>query len=181
VAYAARLHAQQKRKGTERPYIAHLLGVASIVLDHGGDEDSAIAALLHDAVEDQGGRPRLAEIRRKFGVRVARIVDGCTDAYTDPKPPWRPRKERYIAHLAEAPAEERLVSAADKLHNAREILSDYRRMGDALWSRFQGGKDGTLWYYRALLEALRPSGMSPLVGELERVVTELERLACKDG
>jgi len=180
VAYAARLHAQQKRKGTERPYIAHLLGVASIVLAHGGDEDTAIAALLHDAVEDQGGQPRLAEIRRKFGVRVARIVDGCTDAYTDPKPPWRPRKERYIAHLAEAPAQERLVSAADKLHNAREILADYRRIGDALWSRFQGGKEGTLWYYRALLEALRQAGTSPLVEELERVVTELERLAASE-
>ncbi|MFY9585740.1 MAG: HD domain-containing protein [Candidatus Acidiferrales bacterium] len=180
VAYAARLHAQQKRKGTERHYIAHLLGVASIVLDHGGDEDTAIAALLHDAVEDQGGRPRLAEIRRKFGVRVARIVDGCTDAYTDPKPPWRPRKERYIAHLVEAPAEVRLVSAADKLHNAREVLSDYRRIGDAIWSRFQGGKEGTLWYYRALLEALRQAGTSPLVEEFERVVTELERLAASE-
>lgn len=180
VAYAARLHAQQKRKGTERPYIAHLLAVASIVLDHGGDEDTAIAALLHDAVEDQGGRPRLAEIRRKFGARVARIVDGCTDAYTDPKPPWRPRKERYIAHLAEALAEVRLVSAADKLHNAREILADYRRIGDALWSRFQGGKEGTLWYYRALLEALRQAGTSPLVEEIERVVTELERLAASE-
>ncbi len=180
VAYAARLHAEQKRKGTDRPYIAHLLGVASIVLEHGGDEDTAIAALLHDVVEDQGGRPRLGEIRRKFGARVARIVDGCTDAYTDPKPPWRPRKERYIAHLAEAPAEERLVSAADKLHNAREVLSDYRRIGDALWSRFQGGKEGTLWYYRALLEALRQAGTSPLVEEFERVVTELERLATSE-
>ena len=96
VAYAARLHARQKRKGTERPYLAHLLGVASIVLEHGGDEDAAIAALLHDAVEDQGGRPRLGEIRRKFGARVARIVDGCTDAYTVPKPPWRERKLKYL-------------------------------------------------------------------------------------
>ena len=180
MAYAARLHAQQKRKSTERPYIAHLLGVASIVLAHGGDEDTAIAALLRDGVEDQGGRPRLAEIRRKFGVRVARIVDGCTDADTDPKPPWRPRKERYIAHLVEAPAEVRLVSAADKLHNAREILADYRRIGDAIWSRFQGGKEGTLWYYRALLEALRQAGTSPLVEEFERVVTELERLAASE-
>ncbi len=177
VAYAARLHARQKRKGTERPYLAHLLGVASIVLEHGGDEDTAIAALLHDAVEDQGGQPRLSEIRRKFGARVARIVDGCTDAYTVPKPPWRERKQKYLQHLPHASAEVHLVSAADKLHNVREILADYRQVGDALWSRFQGGKEGTLWYYRALVGAFRSTGATPLVEELDRVVAELERLA----
>ena len=147
------------------------------MLEHGGDEDAAIAALLHDAVEDQGGRPRLGEIRRKFGARVARIVDGCTDAYTVPKPPWRGRKQKYLQHLPNASAEVHLVSAADKLHNAREILADYRQVGDALWSRFQGGKEGTLCYYRALVEAFRSTGATPLVEELDRVVTELERLA----
>ncbi len=177
VAYAARLHARQKRKGTERPYIAHLLGVASIVLEHGGDEDAAIAARLHDAVEDQGGRPRLSEIRRKFGTHVARIVDGCTDAYTDPKPPWLERKKKYLARLPQASAEVRLVSAADKLHNAREILADYRQVGEALWNRFHGRKERTLWYYRALAEVFRAEGSSPLVEELDRVVSELERLA----
>ncbi len=179
VAYAARLHAKQKRKGTERPYLGHLLGVASIVLTHGGDEDAAIAALLHDAVEDQGGRPRLAEIRRKFGARVAHIVDGCTDSFTDPRLPWLVRKAAYIAHIAHAPAQVRLVSAADKLHNAREILDDYCQVGDAVWGRFSKGKQGTLWYYRALVMAFRAAGSSPLVEELERVVTELHRLTRK--
>ena len=177
VGYAARLHAKQKRKGTERPYIGHLLGVASIVIEHGGDEGAVIAALLHDAVEDQGGLPRLREIRRKFGARIARIVDGCTDSYTDPKPPWRERKIKYLAHLPNAPADVRLVSAADKLHNAREILADYRQVGEAVWSRFTGGKDGMLWYYRALVEAFRAAGSNALVEELDRVVTELQRLA----
>ncbi len=172
VGYAARLHATQKRKGTERPYVAHLLGVASLVLEHGGDEDLVIAALLHDAVEDQGGLPRLEEIRRKFGARVARIVDGCSDAYTDPKPPWHERKQR-----PNASPEVRMVCSADKLHNAREILGDYRAVGDELWDRFRGGKQGTLWYYRALVSAFREAGSNPLVEELDRVVTELERLA----
>jgi len=181
VGYAARLHAKQKRKGTERPYIGHLLGVASIVIEHGGDEDAVIAALLHDAVEDQGGLPRLREIRHKFGARVARIVDGCTDSYTDPKPPWRACKIKYLAHLPNAPADVRLVSAADKLHNAREILADYRQVGEAVWNRFTGGKDGMLWYYRALVEAFRSAGSNALVEELDRAVTELQRLAGKSG
>ncbi len=177
VSYAARLHATQKRKGTDRPYIAHLLGVASIVLEHGGDEDAAVAALLHDVVEDQGGRPRLAEIRHKFGARVARIVDGCTDAYTDPKPPWLERKQKYLAHLPQASADVKLVAAADKLHNTREILRDYLREGEAVWSRFHGGKQGTLWYYRELVRIFRGAGASPLIEELDRTVSELERLA----
>ncbi len=179
VAYAARQHAAQKRKGTDRPYIAHLLGVASIVLEHGGDEDQAIAALLHDVVEDCGGLRRLREIRRRFGARVAEIVDGCTDAYTVPKPPWRRRKEKYLAHLPQACADVRLVSAADKLHNAREVLSDYRSEGEAVWRRFKGRKRGTLWYYRALVEAYRAAGATALVEELDRVVGELEREAAR--
>ncbi len=177
LGYAARLHAHQTRKGKDRPYIGHLLGVASIVIEHGGDEDQAIAALLHDAVEDQGGLPRLAEIRRKFGARVARIVDGCTDAYSDPKPEWHSRKAAYIERIRREPAEIQLVSAADKLHNAREVLADVRREGDAVWERFKGKKRGTLWYYRAMVNALTGSGRTPLVDELDRVVSKLERLA----
>ena len=128
----AGLHANQVRKGTTVPYTAHLLGVAALVIDHGGDEDQAMAALLHDAIEDQGrgGRTR-AEIEAKFGARVARIVEGCTDADTIPKPPWRERKEAYLAHLGHAPIEVRRVAAADKLHNARAILVDYRHIGKA--------------------------------------------------
>jgi (p)ppGpp synthase/HD superfamily hydrolase len=181
LALATRLHAGQVRKGTSIPYVTHLLAVASLVLEHGATEDEAIAALLHDAVEDQGGEATLEEIRRRFGDTVADIVDGCTDARTTPKPPWRGRKEAYIAHLRQAPAAVRLVSAADKLHNARTILSDYRTLGEALWNRFNGGQDGTRWYYRSLVEALRQAGPNPLVEELDRVVSEIERLAWADG
>jgi (p)ppGpp synthase/HD superfamily hydrolase len=177
LGYAARLHAHQVRKGKDRPYIGHLLGVASIVIEHGGDEDQAIAALLHDAVEDQGGRPRLEEIRSKFGSRVARIVDGCTDAYSDPKPEWHARKKAYVERIRREPAEIQLISAADKLHNAREVLADFRLVGDAVWSRFKGGKEGTLGYYRQMVDALSESGRTPLVDELARVVSKLERLA----
>ena len=177
LAYAARLHAAQFRKGTARPYVGHLLGVASIVLTHGGDEDEAIAALLHDAVQDQGGKPRLREIRRKFGSRVARIVDGCTDADTIPKPPWLERKKAYLHHLRSADASTCLVSAADKLYNAREILDDYRTHRERLWHRFSGRKEGTLWYYRAVARTLRGKCQGALVEELARVVQQLERLA----
>ncbi len=176
---AFRWHAGQVRKGTVIPYIAHLLGVASIVLDYGADEDTAIAALLHDAVEDQGGAVRREEIRRRFGDKVAEIVDGCTDTDVIPKPPWRGRKEAYIAHLSKAAPPVLLVSAADKLHNARAILSDYRELGEELWSRFKGRKEGTLWNYRSLVEAFRENPSSPpsLVEELDRVVSEIEDLA----
>jgi GTP pyrophosphokinase len=177
LTFAVRLHAGQVRKGTSIPYVAHLLGVASIALEHGADEDEAIAALLHDAVEDQGGAETAAAIRRRFGARVADIVAGCTDAETTPKPPWRERKERYLAHLREASPSVRLVSCADKLYNARAILRDYRALGDDLWKRFSGGREGTLWYYRALANAFRAAGMTPLTEELDRVVSEIERLA----
>ncbi len=176
-AYASRLHARQKRKGTNIPYVAHLLAVTAIVLEYGGGEDEAIAALLHDAIEDQGGPATRAEIRRRFGEHVVAIVDGCTDADTVPKPPWRQRKEAYVAHIGGASPSVRLVSAADKLHNARSILADYRRVGEAVWDRFRGGRDGTLWYYRALVDAFRLAEVTPLVEELERTVGELERLA----
>jgi (p)ppGpp synthase/HD superfamily hydrolase len=174
---AARLHASQLRKGGSIPYIAHLLGVASIALQYGANEDEAIAALLHDAVEDQGGAATREEIRGRFGDKVAQIVDGCTDADTLPKPPWKRRKEAYVAHIRNAPASVRLVSACDKLQNARAILADYRVLGESLWRRFSGGKEGTSWYYRALVEAFREVGSGPLVEELARVVSEIERLA----
>jgi len=176
LVFATRLHAKQTRKGTRIPYVSHLLGVASLALEHGADEDTAIAALLHDAVEDQGGKPTLARIRRRFGARVAEIVEGCTDDDTVPKPEWRVRKERYLRHLDIAPADVRLVSACDKLHNARAILADYRVLGEALWKRFKGGRDGTLWNYHSLVQAFSRHGMTPLVAELARVVAELDQL-----
>jgi GTP pyrophosphokinase len=177
LVFATQLHAGQTRKGTTIPYISHLLAVTAIVLEHGGDEDEAIAALLHDSIEDQGGASTREEIRRRFGDRVVEIVDGCTDTDVMPKPPWRVRKEAYITHISVASAPVRLVSAADKLHNARTVLEDYRIVGEALWKRFNGGKEGTLWYYRAAVDALRKSGTSPLIEELDRVVSEIECLA----
>ena len=177
LAYAEKLHARQRRKVTNKPYIGHLMSVTSIVIAYGGDEEMAIAALLHDAVEDQGGLLRLREIQRKFGKRVARIVDGCTDSYTEPKPPWLVRKQDYIARVASEPQDTLLVSAADKVSNARDILQDVRVDGDAAFERFQGKKEGTLWYYRTLVTEFRKAGSNPLVDELNRVVTELERVA----
>lgn len=177
LAYAADAHAHQTRKGTSIPYIAHVLAVASIALEHGADEDEAIAALLHDVVEDAGGRPRLADVAARFGARVAAIVDGCTDAYVEPKPAWRPRKEAYLAHLETAPASVLLVSAADKLHNARAILADHRAIGPAIWGRFNGGRAGTLWYYRALADAFTRRCPGRLATEIADVVTALESRA----
>lgn len=175
--FAAEKHAGQARKASTIPYIAHLMGVASVVLEAGGDEDLAIAALLHDVVEDCGGAPMLKEVRRRFGARVAKIVDGCTDAYTTPKPPWRERKEAYLRHLKKAGADTRLVSAADKLHNVRSILTDYREVGESIWSRFNGGRDGTLWYYRALLDEFLQHPPNRLTRELTLAVIELASAA----
>jgi (p)ppGpp synthase/HD superfamily hydrolase len=177
--FAAQKHATQTRKRTAVPYISHLMSVAALVLEAGGDEDQAIAALLHDVVEDCGGEPMLAEVRQRFGERVAGIVQGCSDAYTIPKPPWSQRKLDYLEILRRAGDDVRLVSAADKLHNVRTILADYRVEGDSVWSRFSGQRDGTLWYYRAVLEVLRAGRPNRLVDELERVVTELETLTGK--
>ncbi len=175
--FTTKLHAGQWRKGTTIPYVAHLLAVTAIVLENGGTEDEAIAALLHDAIEDQGGDFTRQEIRRRFGDIVVTIVDGCTDSDVYPKPPWRARKEEYIAHLRSASQSVRLVAAADKLHNARAVLADYRMLGESLWQRFHGGKVGTLWYYRSVADALRDAGSTPLIDELERVITEIEQLA----
>ena len=177
--FAAEKHATQTRKKTDVPYISHLMSVASLVLEAGGGEDEGVAALLHDVVEDCGGHPVLEEIRQRFGDRVANIVEGCTDAYTTPKPPWKQRKLEYLEVLRRADEDVRLVSAADKFHNVRSILADYRREGDSVWERFSGRRDGTLWYYRAVLDVLRQGKANRLVDELERVVTELETLATK--
>src|SRR5918994_2985133 len=181
LVYAARLHRDQTRKGSGIPYVNHLLAVAAIVGENGGTEEEVIAALMHDAPEDHGGRARLEEIRERFGDEVAEIVAGCTDTYEDPKPEWRPRKEAYVSHVATAPASVRLVSAADKLHNARSILADLRSLGDGLWNRFTGGKEGTLWYYRALVEAYTEAGANPVVEELDWLVQEIVALAQRAG
>ncbi len=174
--FAAEKHAKQTRKASSIPYIAHLMGVASLALEAGADEDVAIAALLHDVVEDCGGAPMLKEVRHRFGTRVAKIVDGCTDSDTVPKPPWRERKETYIARLKKEDAETRLVSAADKLNNVRSILSDYRAVGESVWSRFAGGRDGTLWYYRTLRDEFLRSKPNRITRDLELAVNELEAL-----
>ena len=177
--YAARIHGGQLRKKTKIPYIAHILGVTAIALEYGANETEAIAALLHDAVEDCGGAKRLGDIERKFGKAVAKIVDGCTDTDQIPKPPWLERKKAYVAHVRRASMPTKLVSASDKLHNVRAILMDYRQEGESLWSRFTGGKRGTLWYYRALVNAFSGKRIQPLVQEIDRILTELESLANK--
>jgi (p)ppGpp synthase/HD superfamily hydrolase len=176
-SFAAALHSTQKRKETEIPYLAHLMAVCSLVIEQGGDEDQAIAALLHDAVEDQGGKATIEEIRRRFGERVANLVEACTDADTHPKPPWRPRKEEYLRHLPAAPPDALPIILADKIHNASAILRDYRALGDDLWTRFAGGKKGTLWYYQSLVKILREIHSGWAVEELARIVSELEKAA----
>ena len=150
------------------------MAVSSLVLEAGGDEELAIAALLHDVVEDCGGMPRLREIRKKFGKRVAHIVEGCTDTFVEPKPDWIERKRGYLEEVKHADADTRLVSACDKLHNVRTILSDYRKDGDGIWIRFNGKKEGTLWYYRTLSDeyARTPNRISR---ELAIAVAQLER------
>ena len=177
LAWAVDLHREQPRKGTGVPYVSHLLSVAALVLEHGGTEDQAIAALLHDAVEDQGGKRTAEAIRARFGDLVADIVDGCTDTDVSPKPPWRERKEAYVARVRREPAHVRLVSAADKLHNARTMVTDLRIHGPELWSRFNAGRDETLWYLGSLVEAFRAAGTMPIVEELARTVSELEAVS----
>jgi (p)ppGpp synthase/HD superfamily hydrolase len=176
LVYATRAHEGQRRKKTDVPYVSHLLAVCALVLEDGGDEDEAIAALLHDVVEDQGGAERAAEVRRRFGDRVADVVAACSDTDEDPKPPWRPRKEAYLAHARTASDAVRRVALADKLHNARAILADYRVLGEALWKRFSAGGDEQIWYYESLVEAYRRPAESRLHVELARVVGELKAL-----
>jgi GTP pyrophosphokinase len=177
LAFAVGVHRGQLRKGTPVPYAAHVLGVAAIVLEHGGTENEAIAALLHDAVEDQGGAPTLEAIRERFGAAVARIVESCSDCMGAPKPPWRERKEQYIAHLAQASASALLVSAADKLYNLRSVARDLRRGGDEVWGRFSGGREGSLWYYRAVTDAVAGRIPLQLQHELESALAEVSSLA----
>ena len=175
VALARKLHERQRRKGTRVPYLSHLLAVSALVLEDGGDEDEAIAAVLHDAVEDQGGPPTRELIRKWFGDRVAGIVDECTDSDEDPKPPWHERKQRYIDHLAGKGSPSAIrVSCADKLHNARSLLQDYRRIGDGLWTRFNASREETLRYYGQLVQVFTAK-RAGLADELARVVRELEQ------
>jgi GTP pyrophosphokinase len=173
--YAHEVHAEQTRKGSSAPYIGHLIGVASIVLDDGGGEDEAIAALLHDAPEDHGGRPRLEEIRSKFGDAVARIVEDCTDSWETPKPPWLERKKGYISHARHLPPPSLRVSAADKVHNSYAILRDLRNVGEEVWQRFSAGPDDVISYYESLVRAYREAGGGKLVDELDRIVRGIQR------
>jgi len=176
LTYAAALHNSQTRKASDVPYIGHLLSVAGLVLEAGGTETEAIAALLHDAAEDQGGEATLTEIDTRFGATVAQIVEECSDTVVVPKPPWRERKQRYIEHLNTVSDSAIRVSSADKLDNARAILRDLRRLGPAVWERFNT-KDAHehLWYYRSLLDVYRRRSDSWVVDELGRVIEVLER------
>jgi (p)ppGpp synthase/HD superfamily hydrolase len=177
LVYVTKLHANQVRKLSDAPYVSHLLRVAGIVLEHGADEDEAIAALLHDAIEDQGGRQTHDAIFERFGSRVATIVAGCSDTDVNPKPPWRERKDAYLNHLRTASASERLVVAADKLDNCRSLVAGYRQWGDSLWARFHGGREGTLWYFQRVVVILREADPNVLVDDLTREVALLEQLS----
>jgi (p)ppGpp synthase/HD superfamily hydrolase len=184
LGYAATLHATQLRKGTRTPYVSHLLAVAALAIEYGANEDEAIAALLHDSIEDQGGNEVRRRITALFGQTVAEIVDGCTDTDVTPKPPWRERKERYIAHVEYTSPSVRLVSMCDKLHNARSLIMDLRARRADLWARFNAGRDDTCWYYRELVAAFgialandAPNGLrlDELLIELAQTVETLER------
>jgi len=170
---AHELHRHQRRKGGDVPYVTHLLAVAAIVGESGGTETEVVAALLHDAVEDQGGPRTLARIRDAFGDDVAAIVDGCSDTDVEPKPPWRARKQAYIDAMETAEHSVLLVSAADKLHNARCTLQDLRLHGAVVWERFSGKRDGTLWYYETITAVFRRRLDAPLVTDLSDVVRRL--------
>ena len=183
LVYAHQVHQQQRRKGTGIPYIAHILGVAALALEYGAVEDEAIGALLHDAAEDGGGEATLAEIRARFGDAVGDIVLGCSDSLVeDPedKLPWRERKENYLAHLEKASASVLLVSAADKLHNVRSIMRDYREHGEEIWERFQGRRDGTLWYYETVADTLLRRYRTQITRDLQDAVDELLRLTTSE-
>jgi len=175
VVYAHAVHAGHARKVTGTPYVGHLLGVSSIVIDDGGSEDEAIAALLHDAAEDFGGRERLEDIRSRFGDAVAAIVEDCTDSWSTPKAPWAERKQRYVEHARTLGRSSLRVSAADKVHNSYAILRGLRTMGDRVWERFNAPPDDVLAYYQSLVRAYRHAGGGPLVDELERIVRGIER------
>ena len=177
LAYASSVHRTQRRKGSNIPYVSHLLGVASLALEIGADEDQAIAALLHDAVEDQGGLTRLADIRARYGERVADIVSDCTDSWEEPKPEWRERKEAYLASLSEKDPDSLLVSLADKIHNAMSINTDLAVHGSVVWDRFKGGREGSLWYYSALAGAFDERFPGAAAKRLRGLVAEMHASA----
>jgi (p)ppGpp synthase/HD superfamily hydrolase len=178
--YVFDLQGRQTRKGSGVPYLGHLLGVTAIVIDAGGSEDQAIAALLHDAIEDAGGALTRAEIAERFGEPVAVLVEACSDTDQVPKPPWRARKEAYIAHLAEAPADAVLISLADKIYNCRAMLLDYAAVGEALWDRFSAPAAEQLWYYRSLADAFSGRRPGVLSDELTRLVDRLAEVSAGD-
>lgn len=175
LVYATRLHSHQTRKVDGIPYISHLLAVAALVLEDGGNEDEAIAALLHDSIEDQGGAKTREEIRQLFGEKVVAIIDGCTESEVTPKPPWMERKQRYLSQLQVASPSVQRVSLADKLHNARSLLASLQQHGEIVWTFFHAGKDRTLWFYRELLQVYRAAADNFMWRELERVVAELKQ------
>ncbi|MCX8064172.1 MAG: HD domain-containing protein [Candidatus Hydrogenedentes bacterium] len=170
---AQEIHKSQIRKGSSIPYVSHLLMVAGKVLEEGGDEDQFIAGLLHDAVEDQGGMEILVEIESSFGLRVARIVSDCSDSFTFPKKPWKERKEYFIQKCQGLPEDSKLVVACDKWHNLYCILMGYYTEGENIWRRFNGNKDGTLWYYGEVIRALSCSWEGKILWELQRLYKEL--------
>lgn len=173
---AYRLHQFQVRKGSPVPYIAHLLSVTALVLEDGGDEDEAIAALLHDAVEDQGGSVTRELVRETFGDRVCEIIDGCTESIVQPKPPWKERKLLHLEKVATASVSVRRVTMADKLHNVRSFLADYERFGERLWVQFGGGKMGTIWYYQEMVKRLQVGESVGMMRSLSEAVGRLEGL-----
>ena len=170
--WAHSLHASQRRKASEVPYVSHLLGVCDLVLQHDGTEDQAIAALLHDSMEDQGVTHQ--EIERRFGPGVADLVEACTDATVIPKPPWQERKEAFLVRLESAEPDAMLVVACDKLHNLRATLTDFRRMGPQVWERFKVGRDSQIWYYRAFLDCTGSHGPRAIYDEIRRTLAQLE-------
>lgn len=175
--FARQMHGGQLRKGTQTPYLSHLMAVSSLVLESGGNEEEAIAALLHDAVEDCGGLPVLEKIRQQFGESIASIVKDCSEPESIPKPPWKERKIAYIAQVAGAGDSVKRVACADKLHNLRSILTDYQHAGDRVWDRFHADKEGMLWFYQSMVETLRPFGQGVAIFvELEKRVGDLQRI-----
>lgn len=175
-ALACELHADQKRKGTDIPYVTHLMATAALVGEYGGDENQIVAALLHDAVEDAGGLPILERIREAFGPLVAQYVSACSDAFSRPKPPWEERKRAFLSKIPQAAPEVRLIVAADKLHNARCTLNDLVEKGPQIWERFGGRRDGTLWYYNEIIAALGRGWDHPLLRQLSATVEELAHI-----
>lgn len=174
--YAFKLHRDQIRKGSNIPYLSHLLAVTALVMEDGGDEEEAIAALLHDAVEDQGGLETLNHIKVHFGERVASIVEECSDSFTTPKPPWRVRKSKYLEKLSTASPSVLKVSLADKLHNIRSLILAYQKEGQAIWSNFRGGKEGTMWYYHQLSIIFHRHGENVMLAEFDHALSQLDQL-----